>query len=257
MGKKTKRQTSAKDARRLYNDLAWTWPIISLPKDYREEATHYKKVFTKYSRITVKTLLNLGCGGGNVDWVLKKSFAITGVDISTDMLQLARKLNPEVIYQHGDMRKVRLGRLFDAVLIHDSINYMLTAKDLRSVFKTAYLHLRPGGMLLTYAEEHGYIKQHSTKSSTHRKGNIEITFIEHQYDPNPQDTTFESTFVYLVRKNKKLDIYTDRHLSGVFPLTTWQRLLKEIGFQVIRRKYHHSEFPKGTYFPEFVCLKPL
>jgi len=255
MGKKTKRQTQMKDERRLYNNLAWTWPIISLPKDYREEAAHYKQVFKKYSRIKVKTLLNLGCGGGNVDWVLKKSFAVTGVDISRNMLRIAQRLNPEVRYQYGDMRTIRLGKSFDAVLIHDSINYMLTEKDLKSVFKTAYIHIKPGGMLLTYAEEHGRIKQHSTKSSTHKKGNIEITFIEHQYDPNSQDTTFESTFIYLVRKNKKLKIYTDRHLCGIFPLTTWERLLKEIGFQVTRQKYHHSELPRNAYFPEFVCLK--
>ncbi len=46
------------------------------------------------------------------------------------------------------MRKVRLGREFDAVFVHDAVSYMTTKRDLRAVFKTAFLHCRPGGAAL-------------------------------------------------------------------------------------------------------------
>ncbi len=145
-------QSSPKDQRRLYGDLAWTWPIISPPEDYTKESEHSAKIIREHSKIGVKTLLNLGCGGGHNDHTLKKHFEVTGVDVSRVMINLAKKLNPEVSYLIGDMRTVRLKKAYDAVTIFDSINYMLTEDELHSAFTTAFIHLRPGGVLLTYQE---------------------------------------------------------------------------------------------------------
>lgn len=136
----------SKDQRRLYSDLAWTWPIISPPEHYIEEAEDFRRTIMAHARIPAATLLDLGCGGGHNDWTLKKHFQVTGVDISPEMLELAARLNPEAEYLQGDMRTVRLGRLFDAVVIADSIDYMLTEVDLRAAFVTAYEHLKPGGV---------------------------------------------------------------------------------------------------------------
>jgi SAM-dependent methyltransferase len=93
---------SGKDERRLYSDLAWTWPIISPVEDYIEETELFGKLIKEHSTIEVKTLLHLGCGGGHNDYTFKKHFKVTSVDISEDMLALAKKLNPEVNYQYGD-----------------------------------------------------------------------------------------------------------------------------------------------------------
>lgn len=245
-----------KNQRRLYRDLSWTWPIISPPEDYIEESERIKRLIRKHSKIPVKTLLNLGCGGGHVDWVLKKYFAITGVDISPNMLKNARKLNPQITYFKADIRTVRLKKEFDAVVLHDSVNYMLTRNDLKAVFKTAYVHLKPGGVLWTYVEEHNKIQQNRTKLSTSKQGNTEITFIENYYDPNPRDTTYEFVFVYLIRKNKKLRIHTDRHLCGIFKLKTWFSVIREVGFKVKRQKFTHSTIPASKDMPELICLKP-
>ncbi len=257
MKKKKSCQEHTKDQKRLYGDLAWTWPIISPPKDYIEESEHIKKLILHNSKIPVKTLLNLGCGGGHVDSVLKKYFKITGVDVSKNMLALAKKLNPQATYVRGDMRRIRLKTTFDAVLIHDSINYMLTKRELKAAFKTAFVHLNPGGIFCTFVEEYDKLRQSRVHFSTHRKGNVEITFIEHYYDSNPRDTTYEATFIYLIRRNRKLTIHTDRHLGGIFKLSTWLKILRELGFKVKVSKFTHSQFPKGKSFPELICLKPV
>jgi SAM-dependent methyltransferase len=256
MRKDSPQSDISKDTRRLYNDLAWTWPIISPPEHYIEESERIKKVIRKFSTIPVKTLLNLGCGGGHVDWVLKKYFTITGVDISDKILQLAQQLNPEVTYLKGDMRHTKLHTKFDAVLIHDSINYMLTEKDLQAAFTTGYNHLQSGGVFVTFAEEHGRIEQNKIHYTICKKGTIEITFIEHYFDPNPKDTTFEGTFIYLIRKNKKLQIHTDRHLCGIFNLKTWRVLLDKVGFTVKRVNNTDAVSDKGKTIPTFVGIKP-
>ena len=58
----------------------------------------------------------------------------TAVDISPQMLANSQALNPDVEHHVGDMRSVRLGRRFQAVLIHDAISYMLTEEDLSATF---------------------------------------------------------------------------------------------------------------------------
>jgi SAM-dependent methyltransferase len=249
---------SRKDERRLYGDLAWTWPIISPVEDYIEETELFSKLIREHSKIEVKTLLHLGCGGGHNDYTFKKHFKVKSLDISEDMLGLAKKLNQEVNYQYGDMRTIQLEERFGAVTILDSINYIRTVEDLQKTFITAYEHLKPGGVFLTFMEQiAGQFKQKNTTCSTHSKGDVEITFIENYYDPDPNDTNYEAIFIYLIRIGGKLEIHSDRHLCGIFKLKTWLKLLKEVGFKVIQNKFEHSTFIKGKSYPILICIKPL
>jgi SAM-dependent methyltransferase len=249
---------SGKDERRLYSDLAWTWPIISPVEEYIEETELFSKLIREHSTIEVKTLLHLGCGGGHNDYTFKKNFKTTSVDISEDMLSLAKKLNPEVDYKYGDMRTMQLREKYDAVTILDSINYIKTVEDLQKTFITPYEHLKPGGVFLTFVEQFtGQFKQNNTTFSTHSKGDVEIIFIENYYDPDPTDTSYEATFIYLIRVGGKLEVYTDRHLCGIFKLETWLELLKVTGFKVKQLKFTHSTFTEGESYPMLICMKPL
>ena len=239
-----------KDARKMYGELAWTWPIISPPEDYVEESKFYKKTILKYSKIPVKNLLHLGCGGGHIDMTLKKYFNLTSVDISSSMLKLAKKLNPEVKYVKGDMRSFSINKMYDAVLCADSIDYMNNRKDLKSAFKTAYDHLKSGGVFLILPDVEIWkenFKQNKTSVDIRKKGNIEIVLVENFYDPKKSDNSYEATFIYLIRKKGELEVQIDRHIEGNFSLSTWTDLLKEVGFEAKRIKY--------SSYPTFVCIK--
>jgi SAM-dependent methyltransferase len=244
------------DERRLYGDLAWTWPIISPPEDYVSESEYFAGVIRDHASISTRSLLHLGCGGGHNDYTLKLHFDVTGVDISPEMLGLARRLNPGVTYHEGDMRSVRLERSFDAVAILDSVNYMLTEDDLRAAFETAHVHLRPGGVLLTYVEQtRQSFRQNRTTSYSRTKGDVEITFIENYYDRDPADTTYESILVYLIRERGDLRIETDRHLAGIFPLNLWYENLRMAGFEISQLTLEEPE-DRGGSIPLLVCIKP-
>ena len=250
--------TNRKDERRLYGFLAWTWPIISPMEEYIKETEYFSKLIRKHSKIKTRKLLHLGCGGGHNDHTFKKYFKLTSVDISEEMLKVAKKLNPEVSYKYGDMRTIRMREYFDAVTILDSIGYMRTAKDLQRAFTTAYYHLKPGGVFLTLAEKiAGQFEQNDSFITTHSKGDIEITFIENYYDPDPTDTSYEATFVYLIRSNGQLEIYTDLHLCGIFKLKTWFELLKKTGFEVTQKNFTFTTSNRSETFPLFICIKPI
>lgn len=246
-----------KDSRRLYHDLSWIWPVVSPPEDYVEETEFFSRIIKEESMRTVKTLLHLGCGGGRNDFTFKKYFDVTGVDISEEMLRMAKEINPDADYIIGDMRSIRLGKTFDCVAALDSVNYMKTEEDLKQLFRTAHEHLNPGGIFLTVVEESSErFRQNRTISSTHARSGKQITFIENSYDPDPDDNHFEMTIIYLVRQNSGLEIYTDSHIWGLFPLGTWRHLLQMAGFSLQELKFEHSTFLEDDFLPMFVCLKP-
>lgn len=218
---------------RLYHELTWLWPTLSPVEDYEEEMAEVVTLIDEFATSAPKTLLDLGCGGGHNDYWLKQRFSITGIDLSEDMLTLARQLNPEARYLPGDMRSIRLKEKFDLVFIADSIDYMLTEDDLRAAFETAHAHLKPNGLFITFAEEtKERFEQNKTKTVTHEGEDVVLTSIETCFDPDPDDTTYEMRFVYHLQREGKLQIETDQHVMGVFPFATWIELLEEVGFMV-------------------------
>lgn len=245
------------DKRRMYGDMAWTWPIISPPDDYIKETEEYVRLIKDHSNIPVKQVLNLGCGGGHNDYTLAKHFAVTGVDLSHDMLNLARQLNPDVTYVNGDMRAVRLGQGFDAVVVFDSINYMRTQDSLKAAFMTAYTHLRPGGVFIACIEEtKESFTQNKTLTSTHSEGDVEITLVENYYDPDPADTCYEANFVYMIRRAGELSMETDCHLLGLFELNAWMEAMQAVELDVFKRESAFKTLD-GKSIPILIGLKPV
>ena len=130
----------------LYGELAPWFHLLTSPdqEDYGEEAALVLGLLREQVDGPIETLLELGSGGGNMASHLKRDLRLTLTDLSPRMLEESRRINPEAEHLVGDMRTLRLGRTFDAVMIHDAISYLLTKEDLRAAFETAFVHLRPG-----------------------------------------------------------------------------------------------------------------
>jgi SAM-dependent methyltransferase len=220
---------------RLYAELAPWYPLLTHPKDYAEEADHIVRLVDAAIEGPATTLLELGTGGGANASYLKSRFACTLTDVSEDMLEVSRALNPECEHVQGDMRSLRLGRTFDALLMHDAIVYMTTEEDLRAAFVTAAEHLRPGGVVVVLPDA----TRESFKPDTRHGGHDgedgrSLRYLEWLTDPDPDDSTYEVDYVMALREaGKPLRIEHDRHVEGLFPEETWRRLLGEAGLEVL------------------------
>jgi cyclopropane fatty-acyl-phospholipid synthase-like methyltransferase len=242
-----------KRTNRLYKDLAWLWPLWEDLDIYKKECKKIVRLIRKHSKIKTRTLLDIGCGGGKNASHFKKHFDVTGIDLSRQMLRNARKINPECKFIIADMRNFDLKKQFDSVFINDAHNYMTTQRDLLKTFKMAYKHLKLGGVMLVHPDQtKSTFKQNATHIWRSKRGDMDITFIENNYDPNLRDNTFESTFVFLIRKKGKLRIEHDFHTGGLFTLEIWRKLLKQTRFKVYKEK---DEMTPGV--PTFVCLKQV
>jgi SAM-dependent methyltransferase len=236
-----KRERSERNLK-LYDELAPWFHLLTAPEDYFEEAEFYRNAIISASDTPPITLLELGSGGGNNASHLKAHFQLTLVDLSPDMLRISQELNPECEHIQGDMRDIHLGRLFDAVFIHDAIIYMLNESDLLKAIKTAYEHCRSGGVTL-FAPDH--VKETFRPSTDHgghdgEKGGIR--YLDWTWDPDPKDAIYFSEMVYLIKDNLgNVQIEHDRHELGIFPRQTWLQLLTDAGFQAQIIPFKHSQ----------------
>ena len=166
---------------------------------------------------------------------------MTLVDLSPDMIAVSRELNPELEHIQGDMRTVRLGRTFDAVLIHDAIAYMTTEEDLGSAIETAAAHLEPGGMALFVPDDiaETYRATHSSGGNDGEDASVRYL----QWCHAPRGTTVRTTFVYvIVEGDGPPRIEFEDHVTGLFPRATWLGLIESAGLEAFALPYEHSEF---------------
>lgn len=242
---------------RLYRELAWLWPLWGSLDTYADYCAQVHRLIQESAQIPAHSLLNLGCGGGKNVFSLKRAYAVTGLDVSPQMLALAQSLNPECEFLQGDMRQFDLGRTFDAVLVDDAIAYMTTRSELRAVFAAAWHHLNPGGvMVVTPDTTRETFVQNQTMvtpaNPTEPPSPLAVIFVENNYDPDPEDDQFEGTMVYLIRDRGELRIECDRHIFGLFSLAVWREILTEIGFIINEMTYNEQ----GTEYTMFGCIRP-
>lgn len=223
--------TNESNDHRFYGELAEWWPLISAPEEYEEEATFAGDVLRSAS-IPVREVLELGSGGGNNALHLKTRFAMTLVDLSDAMLDVSRRLNPECDHRQGDMRTVRLGRTFDAVFVHDAVDYMTSEGDLRQAIDTAYVHCVPGGIAVFVPDyttaTYRAASDHGGHDAPDGRG---ARYLEWSWDPDPSDTWIMTEYAFLLRDaDGAVRVAHESHRCGVFGHDVWVRLLTEAGF---------------------------
>ena len=216
---------------RFYGDLAVWWPLISPSQDYEEEAA-FAATLLRSGSVPVRRVLELGSGAGSNAVHLKADFALTLVDLSAEMLAVSQRLNPECEHQAGDMRTLRLGRSFDAVFVHDAVEYMTTEADLRQAVETAFAHCRPGGVAVflpdSTREDFEDSSDHGGDDDGDGRG---VRYLEWSWDPDPADTWTVTEYAFLLRDvDGSVRVVHETHRLGLFRGADWLRLLTDAGF---------------------------
>ena len=103
------------------------------------------------------------------------------------------------------MRTVRLGEQFDAVLIHDAIDYMTTEDDLRQAIETAYAHVRPGGIAVLVPDDVAEsFEQRTDHGGSDAADGRAARYLEWSWDPDPADTWTITNYTFVLRAGERL-----------------------------------------------------
>ncbi|HOW92160.1 MAG TPA: class I SAM-dependent methyltransferase [Anaerolineaceae bacterium] len=140
----------------MFDRFARIYARGKYPGFSQEMAAILPSIIKKYKIPTngTKKLLDVACGEGSFSVEMaKKGWTVTGVDLSDEMLRLAKhrakQENVQVSYIKQDMRFIDYQNEFDMVTCwFDSLNFLTTQNDLQSAFNSIARSLKPNGWFL-------------------------------------------------------------------------------------------------------------
>jgi ubiquinone/menaquinone biosynthesis C-methylase UbiE len=222
----------------LYRELARYYDLIYSFKDYRKEVVRIKALISKYRKSEGKDLLDVACGTGHHLNYLKEEFSCMGVDISNDILEIARNNVKGVVFKQADMITLNLGREFDVITcLFSSIGYLKTYANLRKTVRNFSKHLKKGGIVLiepwftksTYIPGYPHMDTYSSKELKIARLNVSEL----------RGSLSVMDMHYLVaEKNKDVKHFVDRHELGLFEIQKTLAIMKETG---LRAKFLKNE----------------
>lgn len=115
----------------------------------RSEAAEYLLELLRVTKPNARNVLELGCGTGSILEHLQHSYEVSGLDISSRMLSIARKKVPRAKLWRQDMVDFQIDKQFDAIFcVFDSMNHLRRFSDWKKVFARVRRHLLPGGCFI-------------------------------------------------------------------------------------------------------------
>lgn len=136
----------------MYQECAKLYDTPMRDQFSRQCAKLCRKVFQGRSIRPPAAVSDLGCGTGLLCKLLQDDgFTLTGVDLSEQMLDIARgrEYNSQPEFLLHDIRTFRRREAFQAVLCFgDVLNHLLETSDLEELFTSACFSLSPGGVFI-------------------------------------------------------------------------------------------------------------
>ncbi len=135
-----------------YENFAYIYDELMEDVEYEQWLKFIMNEITK-NNLKEKSICELGCGTGNMTMLLAKAgYDMIGIDISEDMLMVAREKAVDsdcgILYLQQDMREFELYGTVDTIIATcDSLNY-IDKEGVEKVFKLVKNYLNPDGLFI-------------------------------------------------------------------------------------------------------------
>ena len=219
--------------------------------NYREEYIFYSSLCKKYN---AKKILEIGCGSGNLAENFSREFnSYTGLDLSEDMLKIAKNKFSNGQFMKADMRNFALPELVDASLITGrSTSYLLTNTDLNNNFCCVRNNLKDKGIFIfDFIDANRfipYIKENPVVEHISKVDHIDYQRINN-WHLIENKTIHQINWIadyYSVESDEKTHLGTDKSVFRVFTTTEITKQLILNGFEVLdlidRKSYAFDTF---------------
>lgn len=135
-----------------YKNFAYVYDTFMDNIPYEKWANYLSTLLHEYIP-TNSELVELGCGTGTMcHFLSQKGFSIHGIDLSEDMLSIAReklKENSKVTLSQQNMCTLELNQQYEGIYsVCDSINYLLYDEELLATFKQVKTYLKKNGVFV-------------------------------------------------------------------------------------------------------------
>ncbi len=219
-----------------YQQFAYLYDELMEDAPYPEWLSFVKTASAKYLK-NGSRFLDVGCGTGSMTILLaKEGFDVTGVDLSSDMLMVAKeKADSEKVsislFQQ-DMRDLEgLGSYDCVTILCDSLNYILTEEDVKRTFLSAGNHLKAGGLLLFDVHSIHKINEIFI-GQTFGSNEERLSYIWQCYD-GEYENSVEHDLSFFIQNGSKYERYDEFHTQRTFSVEDYTRWLKDCGYDLL------------------------
>lgn len=227
----------------IYTKSARFYDALYHFKDYASACSHLH-ILIQQRNPDARTLLDVGCGTGKHVEHLRAHYQVEGLDLSEDMLAIAREKCPGISFHQGDMVDFRLDRTFDVVAcLFSSIGYVKTVERMEHAIANMARHLRPGGVLVVepwFSPEQYWV------------GRITANFVDQpeikiawMYTSEVEGKIAIYDINYLVGEPQGVTYFTERHEFGLFTPEEYLTAFQNAGLQVTYNQ--EGLFGRGIY----------
>lgn len=214
-------------------------------REYAPEAAKVKELLTKHGLPSRADLLVLACGtGGHIPY-FKNDYCVSGLDLSEDMLALAKKKYPGLRFHLGNLIDFELDTNFDAMIcLYGSIGFVKTVDNLRASMKRIAAHLRPDGLVLITPWSTIEDFQDCIVVDATDKPDLKIARMEHVRLKEPK--IVEVTFHHLLGKDNEVTFHKQSIEIGLFSRHEYLSAMTDAGLHVME-EYTGTDVRGGAY----------
>ena len=219
----------------LYGELAPWFHLLTAPEDYEDEAELYRALLVEACDGPVRTVLELGSGGGNNASHMKEHFELTLVDRSAGDARAEPVAEPRVpppgrrtcehVRLRGDLRR-RLRPRRDRATSRARTTWRPRSRRCARIAVAGGAALFVPDLVAERFEQRTWAGGHDGDDG---RG---CATSSGSWDPDPDDTTYVGDFAYLLRQQDgTVRCVQDRHVCGLFPRATWLDLIEAGGLR--------------------------
>ncbi|UCF59944.1 MAG: methyltransferase domain-containing protein [Anaerolineaceae bacterium] len=215
----------------MFTKSAAFYDTIYAFKDYEREAQRIVEIISEHQLSGGNRLLDVACGTGRHLEFLRETYEVEGLDLSQELLDIARERIPDVLFHHADMMDFNLAREYDVVMcLFSSIGYVKTLDNLHRTVKCMSNHLVGGGILIIEpwfppdAWNPGTVHANYVDDPELKIARINISCVEGRL------SLFD--FHYLVGTPEGVDYFVERHELGLFEKEEMSAAMKGSGLEV-------------------------
>lgn len=199
-------------------------------RDYKTASEKLFRISTNYNP-SAKSLLDTACGTGKHLEHLRKYFHAEGLDISEELLKIAKERCPENIFHLKNMIDFDLKKKFDVVTcLFSSIAYVKTLDNLYKTIDTMSKHLNPKGLLIIepwFSKENFWTDRITVNH--YDENDLKITWM---YTSKIENGFSILDINYLVGTTEEVTYFKERHELGLFSDLEYRDAMMKAGFDV-------------------------
>jgi SAM-dependent methyltransferase len=215
----------------MFSATATYYDKIYAFKDYQAEVESLRRTIAENLGPIEGSLLDVACGTGQHVRYLCSHYETEGLDISEELLSVARRQNPGIAFHQGDMTDFDLGRRFDVLTcLFSSIGYVRTPDRLHQALACMAKHLRMGGVA---AMEPWFTPD------AWKPGTVHALLVD---EPELKIARVNTSFArgrlsyfdlhYLVGTPAGTEHFVERHELGLFTAEEMRSAFEDAGFEV-------------------------